>query len=195
MVDVPTGSGAWIDATQRYRYLLWRSVEDDGLFATGDVQRLLWVLLNPSTDDAVQDDATIRRLRGFARHWSLGFFEVVYLFAFRATDPAALRDCADPVDSENDEAIAVAARRSDLVVCGWGDIAISPPESSSPLDRFARHEGLQNLAPGRAAPALPLDDGQRPAAASPVRALLLQWPFSLGRNFCMTNPTRSAPKN
>jgi|SRR6266487_5021827 hypothetical protein len=96
-----------------YRYLLGRRV--------GAAQRgLLLVCLNPSTADASLDDPTIRRAVGFTRREGCGVLEVVNLFAFRATDPAALRTARDPVGPANDRLIAAAVGRAAVVVVAWG---------------------------------------------------------------------------
>jgi hypothetical protein len=93
---------AHISACGRYRYSLSRT----WLPARPP---LVVVMLNPSVADAERDDATIRRLIGFARREVAGGLVVVNLFAFRATDPAELwREHAagfDVVGPENDEAI------------------------------------------------------------------------------------------
>jgi hypothetical protein len=44
-----------------YRYELWRR------WAEGP--HVLFVMLNPSTADAVTDDATIRKCIGYAKRW------------------------------------------------------------------------------------------------------------------------------
>jgi len=84
-----------------------------------------FLLLNPSVADAQHDDATLRRLIGFARAWGYGSLEVVNLFAWRATDPNLLyhthysgRDIIG--GPENDAAILASARRVSRLICGWG---------------------------------------------------------------------------
>src|SRR5689334_20041621 len=62
-----------------YRYRLTRR--------WGDGPALLFVMLNPSTADATEDDPTIRRCTGFAKREGMPAIEVVNLFAWRATDP------------------------------------------------------------------------------------------------------------
>jgi hypothetical protein len=82
---------------------------------------MLFVMLNPSTADAVEDDPTIRRCMGFARRENCGMIEVVNLFAYRATDPKELKKTDTPlVGADNDEIIQLAAEESDIIVCAWG---------------------------------------------------------------------------
>ena len=86
---------------------------------------LLWVMLNPSTADGKLDDATIRRCMGFARRWGFGGIVVVNLFAFRATDPAAMKRAADPCGPANLLTVrmscALVHRDGGKVVCAWGN--------------------------------------------------------------------------
>ena len=87
--------------------------------------RGLWVMLNPSTADATQDDPTIRRCVRFSRDWGYQSLEVVNLFALRATKPSDI-DHFEPHTATGgwraDEAIAEVLDRCDLVVCAWGAI-------------------------------------------------------------------------
>jgi hypothetical protein len=97
-----------------YRYLLSREWDEA-------LPRCLFIMLNPSTADATQDDPTIRRCIGFAKAWGYGTLDVCNLFAWRATDPKALLKVADPVGPENDAHIRRAAAGAGLVVCAWGN--------------------------------------------------------------------------
>jgi hypothetical protein len=94
-----------------YRYVLTRQVGPGERTAT-------FILLNPSTADATQDDPTIRRCIGFSRLWGCGKLAVLNLFAFRATLPADLKRAADPVGPENK--VWFDRTLTGLVVCGWG---------------------------------------------------------------------------
>lgn len=96
-----------------YRYLLRRTWDHNR-------QRALFVMLNPSTADADNDDPTIRSCIRLCRFWGYGSFEVVNLFAFRSTDPNALLDAADPVGPRNIDVIEAAANRCDAIICAWG---------------------------------------------------------------------------
>src|SRR4051812_26865304 len=115
LLTLPLEQNAVISACGRYRYLLTRQVGPGPRAAT-------FIMLNPSTADATKDDPTIRRCIGFARQWGCGRLSVLNLFAFRATDPAAMKRADDPVGPENKdwfERILTDAGEG-RVVCGWG---------------------------------------------------------------------------
>ena len=86
---------------------------------------MAFVMLNPSTADAVKEDPTIRRCVGFARSWGYGSLSVVNLFAFRATDPSDLLSAVDAVGPENDRHIVKECSQANLTVLAWGN----PPRS------------------------------------------------------------------
>lgn len=106
------GSTARFSEDGVYRYELSRR------WAKGPMAA--FVMLNPSTADAMKLDPTIRRCRRFAMEWGMGGLYVANLFALRSTDPRALKAVGDPVGPENDDAIHDAAVRSRVVVCAWG---------------------------------------------------------------------------
>ncbi len=98
-----------------YRYVLTRRLGPGDATAT-------FVMLNPSTADAVRDDPTIRRCIGFARQWRCDKLTVLNLFAFRATKPTALKRAADPVGPQNRAWFdrMLGGTSNGKVVCGWG---------------------------------------------------------------------------
>lgn len=74
---------AWLSDDGVYRWSLRRT--------WGSPDRLLpFIMLNPSTADALIDDPTIRRCIGFAREMGYDGIHVVNLYAYRATDPKAM---------------------------------------------------------------------------------------------------------
>ena len=107
-------SGASYSSCLRWRYLLWRRWGASRPAAN-------FLMLNPSTADELKLDPTCSRARDYAERWGYGALVVTNVFAWRATDPAAMKVVADPVGPENDAAIASAARESALVVCAWGN--------------------------------------------------------------------------
>ena len=98
---------------ERYRYALTRVWD-----ATGG--RAHFLMLNPSTATEVQNDPTVERCERRARALGFGAFRVTNIFAWRDTDPRAMRRAADPVGPFNDDAILQAAEWADQTVCAWG---------------------------------------------------------------------------
>jgi len=77
-------------------------------------------MLNPSTANHEDDDATIRRCMNFSRRWGYGGMEVVNLFALRATDPTELLQVFRPIGEENDEWVRKAIETSTMTMAAWG---------------------------------------------------------------------------
>lgn len=107
-------SGADISECGRYRYRLWR----DGW--SEDDRACLFIMLNPSTADAMKDDPTIRKCVGFCQRWGYGRLFVVNLFAFRSTKPAGLLGVEDPCGPENEGWIRSEAEAASRIVLAWG---------------------------------------------------------------------------
>lgn len=55
------------------------------------VMALTWVMLNPSTAGAAEDDATIRKCVGYAKRWGYGGIRVLNLFDLIETDSEKLK--------------------------------------------------------------------------------------------------------
>jgi hypothetical protein len=106
-------SGAAFSACRTYRYALWRKWADG--------PRVLFVMLNPSTADATQDDPTIRRCIGFAKSWGYGSVAVGNLFALRTPSPRVLAAHARPIGAANDRWLRKLQRSAALVVAAWGN--------------------------------------------------------------------------
>lgn len=105
--------GTRISNNGLYRYTL-----DRDLFAGEGT--VAFIMLNPSTADATQDDPTIRRCIGYGISWGFQKLLVGNLFALRATKPIKLLAADDPVGPENDRWLREIANEADLVVCAWG---------------------------------------------------------------------------
>jgi hypothetical protein len=100
---------------RRYRYTLWREFGGQG----GDGYAM-FIGLNPSTADEVNDDPTIRRCIAFAKYWGYGALCMANLFAFRATEPVDMFAAVDPVGPENDSYLMKLAQDAGVVVAAWG---------------------------------------------------------------------------
>lgn len=129
----------------RYRYRLLRRWDGDALLgrrATSLPMLQPFVMLNPSTADARQDDPTIRRCVGFARREGFEGLGVWNLYAYRATKPAELWRVDDPVGEENDRRLRNllewAAGVGVPVVAAWGTNA-KPERVRAVLDMPGAH--------------------------------------------------------
>lgn len=102
---------------RRYRYTLIHQWDE----LLNPDHGIAWICLNPSTADEHQLDPTLTRIRDFSAAWGYAFFVMLNLFAWRATDPAAMKQVDDPTGAENDRWIRHWAARCDRVVLGWGE--------------------------------------------------------------------------
>ena len=117
MIEV-VGRDADLSLCKRYRYSLYRELDID----EGDTETITWMMLNPSTADALEDDPTIRRCMGFSARWGFAHMYVINVFAYRATSPADMRAAIDPHGPENDHWIKKRTDPSEVgtVVFAWG---------------------------------------------------------------------------
>ena len=110
---------AILSVDRKYRYSLTRYYR--GTLMSKRI--CTFIMLNPSTADALSDDSTIRKCLGFIRRWDMHKLIVVNLFALRSTDPLELSrtGVADPIGPDNDEYLVEGCQAADLVVCAWGN--------------------------------------------------------------------------
>lgn len=125
---------AFISECGLYRYRLDRQCMGEGATAV--------IMVNPSTADASQDDATIRKLKGFGNRNGWGRLIVGNLFAYRATDVRELAEQADPVGRANDDFLFDMMLEADRIVVAWG------PLSKQPKLLRGRWRRVMGLAPG-----------------------------------------------
>ncbi len=120
-------------------------ISDDGLYRYrldrwwGDGARVVWVMLNPSTADADEDDPTIRRVMRFSRDWGYDGCTVVNLYPLRATKPADLRrwlrrHVIAPAMIENAKYVERLTVDAPLTIAAWGahadpDDVLPPPQT------------------------------------------------------------------
>jgi hypothetical protein len=113
-----------------YRYRLERDVAMEGpIYAFFGV--------NPSTADASEDDATVRKWIGFAKRWGASRFIVGNVFAFRATDVGRLAYAPDPWGCDNYFHVDQIMAEADILVPCWGSRIKLPKKLHGPLNRFA----------------------------------------------------------
>jgi hypothetical protein len=109
-------SSAVFDEANVYRYGLgrrWNMLTPSPRFCN-------FIMLNPSTADARENDPTIRRCIGFARRWGYDGLIVTNLFAFRATEPKDMHEAPEPNGPDNDAVIQEVALRAATIISAWG---------------------------------------------------------------------------
>lgn len=119
---------------EKYRYTLWRDwrgpwdneFEEAPPGITG-FNYVNFICLNPSTATDTKDDSTIRKCTKFAKRWKYDGLAITNIFAWRDTDPGAIKNClltgVDPVGPENDKHILDIARGAALVIAAWSQHA------------------------------------------------------------------------
>ena len=109
--------GAIISDCEQYRYALWRCWDQ----SKGIV---MFLMLNPSTANANEDDPTLRRCETYCRSWGYGGFFKANLFAYRSTDPKNLLKAKDPIGPETDKFLKKMMDKSTIVIAAWGNHGI-----------------------------------------------------------------------
>ena len=114
-------SGAWINALGTRRYLLWRTT--GAVHYPADDRLVAFIMLNPSDANAISDDPTVRRCRGFARDWGYTQLFIGNLYSIKGSDPKAIdfREQPDLFSDRINEAVLDDLIGSvDRVVAAWG---------------------------------------------------------------------------
>lgn len=114
-------TGATLSSCGIYRFALWRQVQHATL--TQEIRSLLFVMNNPSTADAREDDSTIRRVKGFAWEWGFHRVYVGNTNPVRGTDPKTVALAREPWLLENDRQLRKLAARVELIIAAWGNDA------------------------------------------------------------------------
>lgn len=96
-----------------FRYALGRKWSDGPC--------VLFVMLNPSTADAYEDDRTISRCIAFAKSWDFGSLAVGNLFAFRTPSPSALKLAESPIGEDNELWLRKLQKSANLTIAAWGN--------------------------------------------------------------------------
>ena len=111
---------AIISDCNKYRYKLTRTWDEDK-------GKVLFIMLNPSTANHIENDLTTIRCINFAEKWGYGGIMIGNIYPFRAKRPKDLRkwlnDPAIPLDRgyrTNRVHVEEMAEQADIIVCAWG---------------------------------------------------------------------------
>ena len=104
----------------KYRYELHREWDKDK-------GKVLFIMLNPSTANAIHDDLTTIRCINFAKKWGYGGIMIGNIYPFRAKRPKDLRKWLkdkevdhEYVKYDNRNYIQNMINQCELTVCAWG---------------------------------------------------------------------------
>lgn len=122
-------TGAIISQCQKYRYQLWRIWDETK-------PMIMFIMLNPSTADSDINDPTIRRCIGYAKSWGYGGIYVGNLYAYRATDPAVLKEVDNAFGIDNEKHLKEMDSKCDKIVCAWGNGEGRPEHIFSKLNKL-----------------------------------------------------------
>ena len=121
IVELAAHGTAVLSGCERYRYYLTRQMREQRLGL------VVFVLCNPSTADALQDDATVRKCMGFTRRWGRRDLHIYNAFALRSPNPKQLLRDADPFGPDNGAWLRNAftelgsSAERPILVLGWGE--------------------------------------------------------------------------
>lgn len=101
-------------ACRKYRYSLKRVWNRQSPF-------VLFIGLNPSTVDEINDDPTLTRCMDYAKRWGYGGVCVANLFAYRATKPTDMLRVKDPNGKDNNKWLKKLSKAAGLTVAAWGN--------------------------------------------------------------------------
>ena len=111
---------ATISRCEKYRYKLTRTWDEDK-------GKVLFVMLNTSTANHIENDLTTIRCIIFAEKWGYGGIMIGNIYPFRAKRPKDLRkwvrDCKHSKrfqDHINYRHMMGMVEQADLIVCAWG---------------------------------------------------------------------------
>ena len=147
---------AKLSACRLYRYALWRTWDETRPYT-------LFIGLNPSTADEIEDDPTSRRCVTFAKDWGYGGLCMANLFAFRATVPTAMMACEDPIGPRNDMWLKRLAAGAGVIIAAWGNLGSYRERSAQVTTMLPNMNCLKLNKSGE--PAHPL---YQPKTATPV---------------------------
>ena len=112
---------AVISKCEKYRYKLTRTWDEDK-------GKVLFIMLNPSTANHIENDLTTIRCINFAEKWGYGGIMIGNIYPFRAKRPKDLKkwikgygdlynfnECED-----NKNHVKDMAQQADMIVCAWG---------------------------------------------------------------------------
>lgn len=108
-----------------YRFVLTRPLSDP---MPAIPRIVVWIMLNPSTATATDNDPTINRIVKFSKRWGFDVAIVVNQYPIRSSQPSAIKEFKTDKQydykaamRQNGQWIGRAMNISDMVVAAWGN--------------------------------------------------------------------------
>jgi hypothetical protein len=117
MVPSQINRGTKFSPCKKYRLQLWRLWDDQ-------LPIIMFLMLNPSSADAHNDDPTIRRCVNFTKNWGYGGFYIGNLYPLISSKPKLLLESLSVSHSENKLNLDEMAEKCDKIICSWGNFEI-----------------------------------------------------------------------
>jgi hypothetical protein len=108
-----------------YRYSLIREWDSQ------NPRRAVFMMLNPSTADDLENDQTTNKCITFAKSWNCGSLEIVNVYAYRSTNYQHLKSLSkeEATGLENEMYIENALKNATIRVAAWGrNVTIHHPD-------------------------------------------------------------------
>ena len=151
--------GATFSSCRKYRFELHRIWDKEK-------SCVMFVGLNPSTANEQTDDATIRRVIGFAKKWGYGGVYMLNCFPFVSTNPDDLKDRA--MLKENDKYLELIGKEvCEQVIFAWGAFDI--------VKETSRDIALTVMFPNAKALVINKDRSPRHPLYVPLNTELVDW--------------------
>lgn len=113
LTDDTMGTAIFGGLNNEYRYRLGRTWQPDG-------DKVMFVMMNPSTADPLVNDPTVAKCCRLAKKWGFSGLNVGNTFAYRATDQSRLLEVDDPIGPDNEYHLIEMAKEVALVVFAYG---------------------------------------------------------------------------
>ena len=112
-------SGAIFSNCGKYRFALWRVIEDAPLLEklAGDC---VFIGLNPSVANEEQLDPTTRICRNYTQSWGCKRYVMLNVFSWIDSDPAAMKRAIEPIGPDTSRIIKEFCRNARTIVACWG---------------------------------------------------------------------------
>ena len=115
-----------------YRYELHRTWDKSK-------PKVLFIMLNPSTADAMDDDATTIRCINYAKRWGFGSIMIGNIYPYRTKSPKELMawkifGSRYSIFKDNQRHVEMMIDSADLIVCAWGSNYQGIPKWLKELD-------------------------------------------------------------